>query len=71
MRHKRIYKIIFLFVFAALIATTVYTQQKTILDLTDPTSPLLNQGPKKEAVGEKFMVSTQLASSTMAAVQVL
>ena len=38
---------------------------------TNPADPALNQGPKKEAVGDEFMVSTQLASSTLAAVDVL
>ncbi len=32
---------------------------------------MLNQGPKQEASGAKVMVSTQLASSTMAALKVL
>lgn len=38
---------------------------------TDPADPLLNQGPKAEAVGAHGMVSTQLASSTIAALEVL
>jgi gamma-glutamyltranspeptidase/glutathione hydrolase len=38
---------------------------------TNPADPALNQGPKQEAVGEKGMVSTQLASSTLAALEVL
>ena len=38
---------------------------------TDPASPLLNQGPKAEAVADRGMVSTQLASSTLAALDVL
>lgn len=46
-------------------------QQKGAFGPTEPTDPALNQGPKKEAVGESFMVSTQLASSTLAAVDVL
>lgn len=37
----------------------------------DPAHPALNQGPKDEATGSKAMVSTQLASSTLAAVKVL
>ncbi len=37
----------------------------------DPRDPLLNQGPKAVAVGEKAMVSTQLPIVTEAAVQVL
>lgn len=37
----------------------------------DPRDPLLNQGPKPEAVGDKVMVSTQLASVTEAALKVL
>jgi gamma-glutamyltranspeptidase/glutathione hydrolase len=37
----------------------------------DPRDPLLNQGPKAEAVGEKVMVSTQLPIVTETAVQVL
>ena len=38
---------------------------------TDPADPRLNQGPKAEAVGERGMVSTQLATSTLAALAVL
>lgn len=38
---------------------------------TDPRDPLLNQGPKKVAVGDKVMVSTQLPIVTDAALQVL
>ena len=38
---------------------------------TDPAHAALNQGPKEEATGAKAMVSTQLASSTLAAVKVL
>ena len=71
MRSKRIHKIIFCFSIVAIVSTTLFTQQKKTYDLADPTNPLLNQGPKKEAIGDKFMVSTQLASSTMAAVEVL
>jgi gamma-glutamyltranspeptidase/glutathione hydrolase len=37
----------------------------------DPKDPLLNQGPKGEAVGEKVMVSTQSVTVTEAALQVL
>jgi hypothetical protein len=37
----------------------------------DPRDPLLNQGPKPEAVGDKVMVSTQLAVATQTALQVL
>ena len=46
--------------------------QKSLANLpTDPRDPLLNQGPKKEAVGESVMVSTQLPIVTEAALQVL
>jgi gamma-glutamyltranspeptidase/glutathione hydrolase len=38
---------------------------------TDPRDAMLNQGPKAEAKGDKAMVSTQLASSTLAALEVL
>jgi gamma-glutamyltranspeptidase/glutathione hydrolase len=38
---------------------------------TDPRDPLLNQGPKAEAIGEKVMVSTQLPIVTEAALKVL
>lgn len=38
---------------------------------TDPRDPLLNQGPKEVAVGEKVMVSTQLPIVTEAALEVL
>lgn len=44
------------------------TRAKTALG---PTDPLLNQGPKAEAAGDKVMVSTQLASATKAAIKVL
>jgi len=37
----------------------------------DPTDPLINQGPKSEAVGEQVMVSTQTPLVTETAVQVL
>jgi len=71
MHTKRIYKIIFFFLIVTIVSTTLFTQQKKTYDLTNPANPILNQGPKKEAIGDKFMVSTQLASSTMAAVDVL
>ncbi len=38
---------------------------------TDPADPRLNQGPKEPAVGMNGMVSTQLMSSTLAALDVL
>jgi gamma-glutamyltranspeptidase/glutathione hydrolase len=38
---------------------------------TDPRDPLLNQGPKPEAVGDKVMVSTQLHIVTETALEVL
>ena len=38
---------------------------------TDPRDPLLNQGPKPEAVGDKVMVSTQLHIVTETALDVL
>ena len=38
---------------------------------TGPTDPLLNQGPKAVATGERVMISTQLASVTEAALRVL
>jgi hypothetical protein len=37
----------------------------------DPTDPLINQGPKKEAIGRQVMVSTQVPTVTEAAVRVL
>src|SRR5206468_6367981 len=37
----------------------------------DPRDPLLNQGPKTEAVGDKVMVRTQLPIVTSAALKVL
>lgn len=37
----------------------------------DPTDPLINQGPKKEAIGRQVMVSTQVPTVTEAAVKVL
>lgn len=39
--------------------------------VTDPASAALNQGPKDEAVAEHGMVTTQLQSSTLAALEVL
>ncbi len=45
--------------------------QQFDLGPTDPADPRLNQGPKATAVGEHGMVSTQLVSSTLAAVAVL
>ncbi len=45
--------------------------QELDLGPTDPADPRLNQGPKATATGEHGMVSTQLASSTLAAVRVL
>src|SRR5687767_5356029 len=38
---------------------------------TDPRDPLLNQGPKSVAVGDKVMVSTQLPIVTETALKVL
>ena len=38
---------------------------------TDPRDPLLNSGPKREAVGARAMVATQLPAVTRAAVDVL
>jgi gamma-glutamyltranspeptidase/glutathione hydrolase len=46
-------------------------QQKGAYGPTNPADPALNQGPKEEAIGDEYMVSTQLASSTLAAVEVL
>lgn len=45
--------------------------QQTRRAPTDPAHPALNQGPKEQATGARGMVSTQLASSTLAALQVL
>ncbi len=45
--------------------------QDTEKSSTEPKDPRLNQGPKKEAVGEKVMVSTQLPIVTEAALKVL
>jgi gamma-glutamyltranspeptidase/glutathione hydrolase len=42
-----------------------------VADIEDPRHPLLNQGPKAEAVADSAMVSTQLAQVTDAAVAVL
>jgi gamma-glutamyltranspeptidase/glutathione hydrolase len=53
------------------VTTAVQGRQKGTYGPTNPADPGLNQGPKKEAVGDEFMVSTQLASSTLAAVDVL
>lgn len=71
MHKKGIITVLFIILFCILSSASLFTQQKKTLDLTDPSDPLLNQGPKKEAIGDLFMVSTQLASSTMAAVEVL
>ena len=37
----------------------------------DPTDPLINQGPKSEAIGQEAMVSTQTPAVTEAALEVL
>ena len=71
MHKKGIITVLFIILISILASASLFTQQKKTLDLTDPSDPLLNQGPKKEAIGDLFMVSTQLASSTMAAVEVL
>lgn len=52
------------------ISTTTAGQQIRQVP-SDPAHPALNQGPKDEAIGSKAMVSTQLASSTLAALKVL
>ena len=60
------------FVVAGSIAPETRAQKSALANLpTDPRDPLLNQGPKKEAVGESVMVSTQLPIVTEAALQVL
>jgi gamma-glutamyltranspeptidase len=53
------------------LASFAIAQQEGTYGPTNPADPALNQGPKEEAIGEKGMVSTQLASSTLAALQVL
>lgn len=52
-------------------ATVLPFQESKDSGPTDPRDAALNQGPKQAAVGDKAMVSTQLASSTLAAVKVL
>ena len=52
------------------VSATLTGQQPRQLP-TDPAHPMLNQGPKEEASGSQVMVSTQLASSTVAALKVL
>lgn len=52
----------------ALLAPRTLSAQTGPVDLSDPR---LNQGPKTVAIGEKGMVSTQLLSSTEAALRVL
>lgn len=60
---------------ALLIATTILANpligQDPNWGATDPTAPEINQGPKAQAVADNGMVSTQLMSSTLAAVRVL
>jgi gamma-glutamyltranspeptidase/glutathione hydrolase len=53
---------------AALAAVPTASAQTAAVDMADPR---INQGPKAVAVGERGMVSTQLLSSTEAAVRVL
>ncbi len=53
------------------VGAAVEGQQQGTYGPTNPADPALNQGPKNEAVGDEFMVSTQLASSTLAAMDVL
>ena len=61
-----------LFLVAVLMWFSVSSAQQTgTYGPTNPADPTLNQGPKDEAIGDEYMVSTQLASSTLAAVEVL
>ncbi len=59
--------LILLFAFSAGLAQN----KKMDFGPTNPDHPEINQGPKTEAIGGKGMVSTQLASSTLAALDVL
>ena len=52
---------------ALLALTRAVSAQTGAVDLSDPR---LNQGPKTVAIGDKGMVSTQLLSSTEAALRV-
>jgi gamma-glutamyltranspeptidase/glutathione hydrolase len=53
------------------ISMTVAQRAVTQQVPADPTDPLLNEGPKSEAVGDQVMVSTQLPAVTQAALKVL
>jgi gamma-glutamyltranspeptidase/glutathione hydrolase len=60
---------------AVALAVPLAAVAQTALDpswgVLDPAAPELNQGPKEAAVADNGMVSTQLMSSTLAAVEVL
>jgi gamma-glutamyltranspeptidase/glutathione hydrolase len=65
-------RLTFVAILALVLASAAVVEgQQSTYGPTDPADPALNQGPKKEAIGDEFMVSTQLASSTLAAVDVL
>lgn len=72
----RFLKLLFLIIIPLIIAGSVFTAvaapfQSRPKTPVDPTDPLLNQGPKAEAVGDKVMVSTQSFVATEAALKVL
>ncbi|MCL4845394.1 MAG: gamma-glutamyltransferase [Acidobacteria bacterium] len=57
---------------ALLVSTLTASSQGPVTpQLTDPRHPLLNQGPKAVAEGDRVMVSTQLPAATKAALDVL
>ena len=56
---------------AALTLVAPLAAQTSNWGIVDPAAPEINQGPKAPAVAEHGMVSTQLMSSTLAAVDVL
>jgi len=63
--------LITLIVFGGVLLMAITQMQTRTKTPADPRDPLLNQGPKAEAVGEKVMVSTQLPIVTNVALEVL
>ena len=63
--------VVLAFVAVLALCPAASAQQAGTYGPTNPADPALNQGPKDEAIGDEYMVSTQLASSTLAAVNVL
>ncbi len=73
MRIYKLHIVIFIVLLLVVNLNIANVDNSHRIDLTgeDPTSPLLNQGPKVIAVGDEVMVSTQSFVATEAALQVL